>query len=49
MRFLRRALRQPQSLWIRKAMFQIHLWTGIGLGLYVVVVSLTGSVLVFRR
>src|SRR5215813_8473071 len=41
--------RQPQNVWIRKAMFQVHLWTGIGLGLYVVVVCLTGSVLVFRR
>jgi len=30
-------------------MFQIHLWTGIGVGLYIVVVCLTGSVLVFRR
>jgi uncharacterized iron-regulated membrane protein len=45
----RRALRQPQGLWIRRAMFQIHLWTGIGVGLYVVVLCLTGSVLVFRR
>ena len=33
---------------IRKALFQIHLWTGIGLGLYVVVICLTGSLLVFR-
>src|SRR5215471_15859499 len=41
--------RQPQSVWIRRAMFQIHLWTGIGMGLYIVVVCLTGSVLVFRR
>ena len=30
-------------------MFQIHLWTGIGLGLYITVICLTGSVLVFRR
>ena len=30
-------------------MFQIHLWTGIGVGLYIVVVCVTGSVLVFRR
>src|SRR4051812_29772851 len=30
-------------------MFQIHLWTGIGVGLYIFVVCLTGSVLVFRR
>jgi uncharacterized iron-regulated membrane protein len=33
---------------IRKVLFQVHLWTGIGLGLYVVVISLTGSLLVFR-
>lgn len=30
-------------------MFQVHLWTGIGIGLYVVVLCITGSVLVFRR
>src|SRR4051812_26269303 len=30
-------------------MFQIHLWTGIATGLYIVVVCATGSVLVFRR
>jgi uncharacterized iron-regulated membrane protein len=41
--------RQPQPVWIRRAMFQIHLWTGIGIGLYIVVICLTGSVLVFRR
>jgi uncharacterized iron-regulated membrane protein len=33
---------------IRKVLFQIHLWSGIALGLYVVVISLTGSLLVFR-
>ncbi len=41
-------LRRPQSIWMRKALFQIHLWTGIGVGLYVLMISLTGSVLVFR-
>jgi uncharacterized iron-regulated membrane protein len=41
--------RQPQRVWIRRAMFQIHLWTGISIGLYIVVVCATGSVLVFRR
>jgi uncharacterized iron-regulated membrane protein len=40
---------QPQRVWLRRAMFQIHLWTGIGVGLYIVVVCVTGSVLVFRR
>jgi uncharacterized iron-regulated membrane protein len=30
-------------------MFQVHLWVGLGIGLYVVVLSLTGSVLVYRN
>jgi uncharacterized iron-regulated membrane protein len=42
-------LRQPQSLWLRKALFQVHLWTGLGAGLYIVVISLSGSAIVFRR
>jgi uncharacterized iron-regulated membrane protein len=36
-------------LWLRKALFQIHLWTGIGLGLYVLMISVTGSATVFRN
>jgi uncharacterized iron-regulated membrane protein len=40
--------RQPQTLWLRKAAFQVHLWLGLGLGLYIVVLCLTGSALVFR-
>jgi uncharacterized iron-regulated membrane protein len=40
--------RQPQSMWLRRALFQVHLWTGLAVGLYVVVISLTGSVLVYR-
>jgi uncharacterized iron-regulated membrane protein len=44
-----RALRRPQSLWLRKAMFQIHLWTGIALGLYVILISVSGSAIVFRN
>jgi uncharacterized iron-regulated membrane protein len=43
-----RWLRQPQRVWLRRAMFQIHLWTGLALGLYVVVLSVSGSVLVYR-
>jgi uncharacterized iron-regulated membrane protein len=35
-------------VWLRRAMFQIHLWTGLAIGLYVVVLSLTGSALVYR-
>jgi uncharacterized iron-regulated membrane protein len=44
-----RWLRRPKSLWIRKALFQIHLWTGISLGAYVLVISLSGSAIVFRN
>jgi uncharacterized iron-regulated membrane protein len=41
--------RRPQNVWLRKALFQVHLWTGIGLGLYILLMSVTGSALVFRR
>jgi uncharacterized iron-regulated membrane protein len=43
-----RWLRQPQRVWLRRATFQIHLWAGLAIGVYVVVLSLTGSVLVYR-
>lgn len=42
-------LHRPQNVWLRRALFQIHLWTGIGLGLYVVLISLSGSAIVFRN
>ncbi|HTW65389.1 MAG TPA: PepSY-associated TM helix domain-containing protein [Bryobacteraceae bacterium] len=32
---------------MRKALFQIHLWSGIALGLYILMISVTGSVLVY--
>jgi uncharacterized iron-regulated membrane protein len=41
--------RQPQRVWLRKALFQVHLWTGIGAGLYVLLISLSGSAVVFRQ
>jgi uncharacterized iron-regulated membrane protein len=40
---------RPQTVWLRKLLFQAHLWTGIGLGLYVLLMSLSGSAVVFRR
>jgi uncharacterized iron-regulated membrane protein len=49
MTFWDRWLRRPQSLWLRKALFQIHLWTGIGLGIYVLLISVSGSAIVFRN
>ena len=42
-------LRQPQNLAIRKAVFQVHLWLGIAAGLYVVLISVSGSAVVYRR
>ena len=49
MTFWQRWLRQPRTLFLRKACFQVHLWIGLAIGLYVVVLSLTGSALVFRN
>jgi uncharacterized iron-regulated membrane protein len=43
-----RWLRQPKKLLVRRAIFQMHLWMGIAIGLYVVVVCVSGSALVFR-
>ena len=44
-----RWIRRPKSLWLRKALFQVHLWTGIALGLYIFVISVSGSAIVFRN
>jgi uncharacterized iron-regulated membrane protein len=49
MGFWEKWLRQPQSLWLRRATFQVHLWSGLALGVYVVVLSITGSILVYRN
>lgn len=46
--FLAAIVRQPQSTWLRRGLFQIHLWTGISIGLYVVVATVTGSALVYK-
>jgi uncharacterized iron-regulated membrane protein len=42
-------MRQPQRVWLRRALFQIHLWLGLAIGLYIVMLSITGSVLVYRN
>jgi uncharacterized iron-regulated membrane protein len=44
-----RWVRRPQTTWFRKVIFQVHLWSGIGLGLYVFMISVTGSILVYRN
>ena len=38
-----------ESLWLRKCIFYIHLWVGAGVGLYIVLMSVTGSLIVYRN
>ena len=42
-------VRQPRKIWFRRALFQVHLWSGIAAGLYILTISVTGSVLVYRN
>ena len=44
-----RVVRRPQKIWLRRALFQIHLWSGIALGFYIFFMSVTGGVLVYRN
>lgn len=46
---IREYVRRPQNLWLRKAIFQIHLWLGLLLTIYVVMVGVSGSILVLRH
>jgi uncharacterized iron-regulated membrane protein len=44
-----RWVRQPKNLWLRRAVFQVHLFSGVAFGLYILMISLTGSVLVYSN
>lgn len=44
-----RWIHKPQKIWLRRALFQVHLWCGIAFGLYVFMISVTGSVLVYAN
>ena len=44
-----RWFRQPQKIWLRRALFQVHLWSGIAIGLYILMISVTGSVLIYSN
>lgn len=44
-----RWVHNPQSALWRKALLKIHLWLGLITGLYVIMISLSGSAVVFRR
>jgi uncharacterized iron-regulated membrane protein len=46
--FLQHYFHRPQQLAIRRLNFQVHLWIGIVLTLYMIVIGVSGSILVFR-
>lgn len=48
MPFFRDLVHHPRRLWLRRAVFQVHLWAGVLLSLYVVMIALTGAVLVWE-
>src|SRR5690606_6435985 len=43
-----RWIQAPQTHGLRRLLFQIHLWMGIGFGLYVLIISLSGSALLLK-
>jgi uncharacterized iron-regulated membrane protein len=43
-----RWMQRPHKMWVRRALFQVHLWVGIGAGLYILMISITGSAIVYR-
>lgn len=48
MSFFQHLVHHPRKLLLRRVLFQIHLWTGIALSLYMVVIALSGAILVFE-
>jgi uncharacterized iron-regulated membrane protein len=41
-------IHRPRGVFARRALFQLHLWTGLLAGVYILVVCVTGAALVFR-
>lgn len=48
MGFASNLVHHPRKLWLRRALFQIHLWLGVLLSLYIIVIGFSGSVLVWE-
>lgn len=49
MSYLQHWMFYPRAMSLRKVIFQVHLWCGMGAGIYVLLMSVTGSVLVYRN
>ena len=43
-----RWVQSPNTTFFRRVLFQVHLWLGITLGFYILVISVTGSAVVLR-
>lgn len=48
MSFARDLLQHPRRLVLRRVVFQVHLWMGLLAALYLVLIALSGSVLVYK-
>lgn len=48
MKSWQRWIKAPQTHWLHRLLFQVHLWMGIGVGLYILLISVTGSAVVLR-
>jgi uncharacterized iron-regulated membrane protein len=44
----RQWVKQPQSLWLHKVSFQVHFWIGAAAGVYLALMSVTGSIVIYR-
>lgn len=44
-----RWLHHPERLWTHRPLFEVHLWLGMLAGLYILVMSISGSLIVFRN
>jgi uncharacterized iron-regulated membrane protein len=44
-----RWMKRPRTTWLWRAVFQLHLWMGLALGIYLAVVCASGSAIVFRN
>ena len=42
-------LQHPEKSWVRHTIFQVHLWVGAGVGLYILLMSISGSMIVYRN
>src|SRR5690348_1307645 len=42
-------LHRPEKLWVHRSLFKVHLWLGMLAGVYILVMSVSGSMIVFRN